>query len=129
MADFTPITTSKGKFLVGKVPDDAGSLRVLSGLDAFIEYVTLPGMYWTINLPLGFYTFLFCTKEVTEQQAAGVVEMDYFDGRGYMYANYSIERKWSFGKTLHRPTESLRTLLLVHGLNPEDNFAFLKVNE
>ena len=73
MADFTPITTSKGKFLVGKVPDDAGSLRVLSGLDAFIEYVTLPGMYWTINLPLGFYTFLFCTKEVTEQQAGEVV--------------------------------------------------------
>jgi len=101
MADFTLITTGKGKFLVVKVPDVLRKYILENNILYFVED-PLDHCYTRVDLPPGYsYTFLFCTKEVTEQQAGEVCES----------------------------RDELNTLLLAHGLNQEDNFAFLKVNE
>ena len=122
----TPIKTSKGEFLAVKVPDDINDCAVsdtykdgrlfLNGQNTR----TYEMAFHIAVLPPGSsYTFLFCTKEVTEQQAGEVVEIGISGGMDYTGSLLFTDTN----------TQSLRTLLLAHGLNPEDNHAFLKVNE
>lgn len=72
--------------------------------------------HYDIELPPGAYEIICYTKYCTEEQAAQVVEKDYFDGIGYQYANYELERVWTFGKRKNTALESLSSLLKAKGL-------------
>lgn len=123
MEDFTPITTSKGKFLAVKVPEWSYSVRII-GLAIFFENKHKNRVH-VEPLPPGSYTLLFCTKEVTEQQAGEVVPI-MRNNSGNSHYDYFFRKEWLFNLTR---LESLRTLLLAHGLNPEDNWAVLLINK
>ena len=123
----TPIKTSKGEFLVGKVPEGATNFDTPEqDTGAGVLQYRHNNRWNSEMLPPGYsYTFLFCTKEVTEQQAGEVVPI-MRNNSGNSHYDYFFRKEWLFNLTR---IESLRTLLLAHGLNPDDNFAFLRVNE
>ena len=140
----TPITTSKGKFLAVKVPDGAYNIMILGRPGSVETNKGLPERYdlyanGIYNKPLvNLYlsdkpTFLFCTKQVTEEQAGEVVDgyQESTDGDP-MYDK--IEYFWIYKDYVDdddcdNALDSLRTLLLAHSLRPDDNHAFLRVNE
>lgn len=106
------LTTGKSKF---------------SDLDTGIKRLT-----GGIPLPPGNYSFLFCSLNCTEEQAASVVESEelFINGRsqGVLHAVY-----YNNGKVLadvcewyNSAKDSLQSLLRSKGLNPELNYCLIK---
>lgn len=73
----------------------------------------------SIDLPPGSYTFLFCTSEVTEEQARKVVLKDGIFCRNYLVRNDGHPFGWT-----DDPLESLETLLASKGC--EGNWAVVR---
>lgn len=77
----------------------------------------------------GSYTIVALGSDISEEQAAKIVERDYFDGVGFQYANYQLGfRKWTFGKRFNSALESLRSLLPSKGIS-RDYLIVKKRNE
>lgn len=72
---FKPMTQLNNEIYAVKVPEGATNIEVCNyGLDDALEY-DHKGTHAVDDLPPGSYTFLFCTSEVTEEQAASVVQI------------------------------------------------------
>lgn len=132
MADLmTPITTSKVSTLFVEVPKGAYRLFFYEG--SLWTDVRFPKVFRDV-LPPGSYTFLFTTKDATEQQAGEVVD-DYVyvheNGHTYdmYYRNYmDVTQVISKDYSLDESVKSLRTLMIAHGLDVSKNYAVLKIN-
>jgi len=121
------IQTAKAQILIVDLPEICNNdADVVSGEHReYLKYHSsdFRGMpnYTFYGLPEGSWQLYGKASELTEEQWRTIVESDYFDGIGTMYANYEIERIFTFGKTKHRATESGSSLLSANGVNDWSN--------
>ena len=78
-------------------------------------------------LPPGSYGQPILAGEMDGKMAEDIVEQDYFDGVGYQFANYDIERKWSFGMRLNNAAASFHSLLRSYSLNSNTTVVIPKI--
>jgi len=120
------IQTAKAQILIVDLPEICNNdADVVSGEHReYLKYHSsdFRGMpnYTFYGLPEGSWQLYGKASELTEEQWRTIVESDYFDGIGTMYANYEIERIFTFGKTKHRATESGSSLLSANGVMLEN---------
>ena len=108
-------TELKGhRVLVVDLPEGTESVsrvHIFHGEDPLVFHDKEGKNIGAIAVSLG-WSFLFADPlHPTEQEAAQWVESGYFDGVGIMYANYGIQRRWTFGKTFHTALASFQSWL------------------
>jgi len=111
-------------YLLQEVPGGA------YGFEVYMVYLKKRLAWWengligssqeACDLPKANWQIISKASEITEEQAKGIVERDYFDGIGYQYANYNIERKWTFGLRKNTALESFHSLLKSKGMKPSE---------
>jgi hypothetical protein len=79
-----------------------------------------------MDLPPGQYELIGKGDQINEEVAEKIVELDYFDGVGPMYANYGLKHVWTFGKTFHTGKASLASWIRSIGYSV-DRCVILKI--
>src|SRR5690606_9241752 len=95
------------KALLVEVPEGATEFRITNiQVDTDLIYVKDGSARFIRTLPPGSYGQPILAGEMDGKMAEDIVEQDYFDGVGYQFANYDIERKWSFGMRFNNAAAS-----------------------
>lgn len=130
----TPITTTKAKLLFVEVPGNSTSLFVDNDGDLIYWFPVSENNFdvaW-IELPSGStYTFLFTTKQATEEDWKGVVDGGWYSINGAKsigYVDYS-RREGSLADLLcDTATESGLSLQQANGMDVNKNYAVIKID-
>jgi len=130
----TPLLPTKAIAVL--VPMDAcdfGIVHIYAGEDILYWYkegCPHDKHYGGINIASPNYTFICTSNGCTEEEAGKIVEKVFHEtARLMLFRNYSWTNYHQVIFMFRDAFESLRSLLIANGLNPEENFALLIKND
>jgi hypothetical protein len=82
------MTQLSDKYFAVQIPEDAEDFRIGKSGTRLFWNSTVDGQLDYESFPPGSYSFVCTSTDITEEQAAGIVEKVDSDGRGLVFINY-----------------------------------------